>query len=75
MIQVHSVTKAEGTREPFLLVYTDPEHPGETGKTILQGSEQDILAVMENGGLTGEEIDRWLEIASLSPQWLRWLRT
>ena len=30
-------------------------------------AEQDILAVLENGGLTGEEIDRWLEIASASP--------
>jgi hypothetical protein len=67
MIQVHRLSKAEGKRGPYLLVYTDPEHPDKTGNAILQGSERDILAVMENGGLTGEEIDRWFETANPSP--------
>jgi hypothetical protein len=66
MIQIYSLSKPEGTRESalYVLVYSDPEHPD---RTVFRGSEQEVLAVMESGGLTGEEIDRWLETANPSP--------
>ena len=65
MIQMHSLTKAEGTRASaqYVLVYTNPKY---ADKTVFQGSEQEILALMENGGLTGEEIDGWFETANPS---------
>ena len=63
MIEVYSLTKGTRASAPYVLVYTNSECPD---RTVFQGSEEEVLAMMENGGLTGEEIDRWFETANPS---------
>lgn len=49
MIQVHNLQRS-GAEDLYVLTYTDPNHPDHATNSIYQGSEEQVRALMAEGG-------------------------
>lgn len=56
MIQVHNLQRS-GAEDLYVLTYTDPNHPDHATNSVYQGSEEQVRALMAEGGLSQQAID------------------